>query len=364
MGIIQDRRALHRIPELELCLPRTMEYLSRSLSGLDCRVFSPVDSSLCAFFDFGAEEAIAFRADCDALPLTEKSGVEFVSEHPGRMHACGHDGHMAILLELARRLDKRKRMEHNVLLVFQPGEESPGGAKPICETGIFETYHVKAIFGLHLWPGLEAGKVFSRKGELMARSSEVNVDIYGRSAHIAKAAEGVDALAAMVDFYSRVTALEQGLPKEVYRLLKFGHLTSGTVRNALSAHARLEGSLRAFQDEVFEDLRDGIFQAGKAVERQYGCRCEITLSDGYPAVMNPAFLYNKVKEAAEFEDLAQPSMTSEDFAWYQKYIPGMFFFLGLGDVPALHADDFHFDDSLLEKGADFLEQLAVAYRIA
>ena len=362
MQIIRDRRALHRIPELELCLPRTMEYLERSLAECNCRVFSPMQSSLCAFFDFGAEETIAFRADCDALPLTEKSGVEFASEHPGCMHACGHDGHMAILLELARRLSKRKRLDHNVLLVFQPGEESPGGAKPLCDTGIFTQYNVQSIFGLHLWPGLEAGKVFSRKGELMARSSEVNVDIYGRSAHIAKATEGVDALAAMVEFYSRVTALEQALPKEVFRLLKFGHMTAGTVRNALSAHARLEGSLRAFQDEVFDHLKSGILSAGRAVEEKFGCRVEITMSSGYPAVMNPDTIYNKVREAAVFEDLAQPSMTSEDFAWYQKRIPGMFFFLGIGDTSALHADTFDFDDTLLEKGADFFEQLAVNYR--
>lgn len=364
MGIIEDRRALHRIPELELCLPRTMEYLRCALDGLDCRVFSPMDSSLCAFFDFGAERAIAFRADCDALPLLEKSGAGFASEHPGKMHACGHDGHMAILLELARRLSKRKRLDHNVLLVFQPGEESPGGAKPLCDSGVFEQYHVQAIFGLHLWPGLEAGKVFSRKGELMARSSEVNVDIYGRSAHIAKASEGLDALAATVAFYTRVTALEQALPGEVFRLLKFGHMTAGTVRNALSAHARLEGSLRAFQDEVFDHLKSGILSAGKAVEEEFRCRVKITMSSGYPAVMNPGDIYNKVREAAAFEDLASPSMTSEDFAWYQKRIPGMFFFLGIGDTPALHADTFDFDDTLLEKGADFFEQLAVNYRVS
>jgi len=364
MQIIRDRRALHRIPELELVLPKTMEYLGSALAGLNCRVFSPMESALCAYFDFGAENTIAFRADCDALPIREKSGAEFASKHPGCMHACGHDGHMAVLLELARRLDKRKRLSHNVLLVFQPGEESPGGAKPLCETGVFEEYRVKAIFGLHLWPGLEAGTVFSRNGELMARSSEVNVDIYGKSAHIAKAAEGVDALAAMVDFYSRVTALEQALPENVFRLLKFGKLTSGTVRNALSAHARLEGSLRAFQDEVFEDLRLGILSAGKAVEEQYGCKVDITMSSGYPAVMNPEYIYNKVKAAVDFADLEIPSMTSEDFAWYQKHIPGMFFFLGLGDTPALHADTFDFDDSLLEKGADFFEQLAVNYRVS
>ena len=362
MQIIADRRALHRIPEPELCLPKTMAYLAEALRGLKCSVFSPMDSSLCAFFDFGAHRAIAFRADCDALPIEEKSGVPFASTHPGTMHACGHDGHMAILLELARRLDKIQTLPHNVLLVFQPGEESPGGARPLCETGIFEKYNVQAIFGAHLWPGLPAGQVFSRKGELMARSSEVNVDIFGKSAHIAKAAEGVDALAAMVDFYSEVTSLEAALAPEIYRLLKFGHMTAGTVRNALSAHARLEGSLRAFQDEVFEHLKSGILSAGKRVEERFGCRVEITMSQGYPAVWNPADLYDRVKAAVPFRDLEEPSMTSEDFSWYQKTLPGMFFFVGIGDTPALHNDRFDFDDSLLTAGADFFERLAVGFR--
>ena len=362
MQIINDRRALHQIPEPELSLPNTMEYLRGSLTGLKCRVFSPMDSSLCAFFDFGADQAIAFRADCDCLPIPEKTGAAYASRHPGCMHACGHDGHMAILLELARRLNGKTGLHHNVLLVFQPGEESPGGAKPLCETGIFEKYNVRAIFGLHLWPGLERGKVFSRKGELMARSSEVNVDIYGKSAHIAKAVEGVDALAAMVDFYSRVTAMEKALPEEVYRLLKFGRLQSGTVRNALSAHARMEGSLRAFQDDVFEGRRDYVLETGRKMEEIYGCRVEISMSDGYPAVMNPDTIYNKVRAAVPFEDLPLPSMTSEDFAWYQRYLDGMFFFLGIGDTPALHADTFDFDDTLLGVGADFFEQLAVNYR--
>lgn len=362
MQIVKDRRALHRIPELELSLPKTMAYLTDTLSGLKCKVFSPMDSSLCALFDFGADHAIAFRADCDALPISEQTGVSFSSTHPGRMHACGHDGHMAIVLELARRLDRLETLPHNVLLVFQPGEETPGGAKPLCETGLFEQCHVRAIFGAHLWPGLTAGQVFSRKGELMARSSEVNVDIHGKSAHIAKFREGVDALAAMVDFYSRVTSLEQALPNSVFRLLKFGKMTAGTVRNVLSAHARLEGSLRAFQDEVFDHLKSGILSAGKAVEEAYGCRVEITMSQGYPAILNPDGLYDRVKAAVSFHDLEEPSMTSEDFSWYQKTLPGMFFFLGVGDTPALHNDRFDFDDSLLSAGADFFERLAVEFR--
>ena len=119
MQIIQDRRALHQIPELQLCLPKTMAYLRNSLAPLKCKVFSPMESALCAFFDFGKKDAIAFRADCDALPIAEKTGAEYASLHQGNMHACGHDGHMAIALELARRLNEKKDLPHNILLVFQ-----------------------------------------------------------------------------------------------------------------------------------------------------------------------------------------------------------------------------------------------------
>ena len=358
MQIIADRRALHRIPELDWNLPETMAYLKKSLENLNCQVFAPVEGALCAWFDFGKDHAIAFRADADALPITEKNDAEYASTHPGKMHACGHDGHMAILLELARRLDGKKNLSHNVLLVFQPAEETIGGAKPICDSGVFTEYGVQAIFGLHLWPGLEAGVVASRKHELMARSCEVNVDVYGKSAHIAKAAEGVDALMAGAEFYRRAMDMEAQLPDHVFRLLKFGKFHSGSVRNALSAHTHMEGSLRAFQDEIFDSLADGLDAIAREVEEAFGCRIEISKSTGYPAVMNPEQLHQRVKACTDFRELEAPSMTSEDFSWYQKYAPGMFFFLGLGDTPALHADNFDFDETILQKGAEFFENLA------
>ena len=361
MQIFADRHALHRIPELELDLPKTQAYLKEGLSSLSCRVFSPCNSALCAFFDFGQEKTIAFRADMDALPISEKTGAAYASTHPGVMHACGHDGHMAILLELARRLDGKKTLSHNVLLIFQPGEESPGGAKSICDTGVLEEYHVKAVFGLHLWPGLEAGKVFSRSQELMARASEVTLDIYGRSAHIAKANQGIDALMAGAEFYTRAMEMEQKIPEGIFRLLKFGKFHSGTVRNALSAHTHIEGSLRAFQDEVFETMAGHLRDIAADVEKKYGCTVNLHLADGYPAVLNDDAVFDAVKGCLPVEELAEPCMTAEDFAWYQKHVPGVFFFLGLGDTPALHADTFDFDETILLKGADFFEKLAENY---
>lgn len=358
MPLAADRQALHRIPELDHDLPQTLSYLQTALKGLPCQVFSPMPGALCAWFDFGRESAIAFRADADALPIEEKTGAAYASQHPGKMHACGHDGHMAILLELARRLSRKEALPHNVLLVFQPAEETTGGARELCETGIFAIYRVQAIFGLHLWPGLTAGVVASRERELMARSCEVTVDIFGKSAHIAKAAEGVDALAAGVEFYRQAGALEQSLPQGIFRLLKFGKFQSGTVRNALSAHTHLEGSLRAFQDDVFEGLQRGLRDIGRQVERAFGCTVQVHMNDGYPAVMNPPELFARVRRAADFALLDAPSMTAEDFSWYQRRLPGMFFFLGVGDTPALHADTFDFDEAALENGAEFFERLA------
>ena len=362
MQLIEDRRALHRIPELGCDLPETLDYVKKSLSGLNCRVFSPIEGALCAFFDFGAEKALAFRADMDALPIQEVNETAYKSLHPGKMHACGHDGHTAMLLELARRLHRKQTNPWNVLLVFQPAEETIGGAKLICGTGVFAQYHVEAIFGLHLWPGLEAGAIFSRKNELMARASEINVDIYGKSAHIAKASEGVDAIAAGAEFYRRAMAMEAALPEHIFRLLKFGKFESGTVRNALSAHTHMEGSLRAFQDEIFEGMKEHLNTIGRELEAEYGCRVEIDINSGYPAVLNPGDLCDRVKRVVDFTELDTPFMTAEDFAFYQRKLPGMFLFLGTGDGPALHTCNFDFDESILEKGAAFFETLAVSFR--
>ena len=358
MDIINDRRALHQIPELELTLPKTAAYLKNVLERLHCQLTYPIGDAICAFFDFGKEDAIAFRADMDALPVPEETGLPFASKHPGAMHACGHDGHMATLLELARRLDKKENLPHNVLLIFQPGEESPGGAKPLCDTGILAKYNVKAVFGLHLWPGIDKGVMHTRCGGLMSRGSELNVDVYGKSAHIGNAVAGIDATAAAVEFYRQARAAEAALPEDVFRLLNFGKFESGTVRNAISAHAHLEGSLRAFDNETFDGLRCKLFEIKADVEAKFGCRVEIWMSGGYPAVINDPEMVAQVQRIAPVKLLEKPSMTSEDFSEYQQLVPGVFFFLGTGDTAVLHATTFNFDEEILLKGADFFEKLA------
>ena len=363
MQVIQYRHDLHRIPELGRDLPKTLAYLHSVLDPLRCKLSSPIPGSLCAFFDFGRDRAIAFRADCDALPIMEITGAPYASEHPGRMHACGHDAHMAMVLDLAVWLDGQADLPNNVLLVFQPAEETVGGARDLCRSGVFEEHRVDCIFGMHLWPEVPGGIIASRKEELMIHSCEVNVNITGKPIHIVRSHHGIDALAAAVEFYRKCSELEKTVPDELGHLLKFGKLESGTARNVVSGHAHLLGSMRAFRDEVYQALLDGMDEIGRQVEDAFGCSVSVTTSDGYPTVYNPPDFFDRVRACGiEFLVLDEPVMIAEDFSWYQHHLPGMFFFLGTGPSPALHANDFHFDENILQTGADFWKALAAQYK--
>lgn len=366
MSVVEYRRALHRIPELDAALPETCAFVTKKLSGLRCRLLNPIRGSVCAFFDAGRSDAIAFRADMDALPLTEETGLPYASEHPGRMHACGHDGHTAMLLALAEYLDKQlsdggNDLPKNVLLIFQPAEETTGGAKAICESGVLERLRVRVIYGLHLWPELEEGTVWSRPGPLMARSNELDVEIQGRGAHLSRPQDGLDALQAGVTYLQRAYAMMEQLPPSEPRVLRFGKMLSGDVRNAISGHTRLEGSLRTYTERTFRFCRQRLEEIGRTLAAETGCTVQVHLSEGYPAVWNHEDLYaslcTKLGGAAP-QTLEAPVLASEDFSYYQQYVPGIFCFLGVGDSGQLHTPAFHFDDaSVLPKGVSFLQKL-------
>ncbi len=348
----QHRIALHRIPELDCHLPETAAYVRGVLSGLHCRVFSPWESAVCAYFDYGQPETVAFRSDMDALPICETTGLPFASQHPGKMHACGHDGHMAIVLALAEYLSHVKmRQARNVLLIFEPAEETTGGAKHICETGILEEYHVTRIYGLHLWPELEKGVVAARPGGQMARSCELTAEIEGRSAHVARWQEGRDALAAGLHFVADAYALAEGKTC----VLRFGRMESGSARNAVSDRTRLEGTLRCFDEALFAELWQRLEALARRVGEETGCAVRLTRSEGYPPVTNDPALLTEAKTRFPIAEAA-PSYTTEDFSEFQRRVPGVFFFLGTGG-PALHTPDFDFDPSVLDTGLALFEAL-------
>lgn len=369
--VVSMRQDLHQIPELDHDLPETLAYVRAKLEGFGCSVQAPTPSSLAVFFDFGQADAIAFRADMDGLPVSEQVDHPWQSRHPGKMHACGHDGHMAMLLELCAWLQEHLQGEaagadstplpHNYLAIFQPAEESSGGAKDICETGIFQRCNVKAVFGLHMWPGLPAGEVHSRPGELMARSSEVTIDIRGKGTHIAKAAQGHDALHAAAMIAAQAIELEQtSYRPDVLRLLRFGLLQAGTAQNVIASSALLRGTLRAFSDPVYDHLRAGLQQICERAAATTGCSVDLHVATGYPPVLNDADLFARVRDfdpTGRLHLLAEPHMTSEDFSFYQQLVPGVFFFLGTGKDAALHSHEFDMDEATLAGGVDFLKAL-------
>ena len=360
--VVNHRRALHRIPELDHQLPETVAYARSVLEPLGCVLSSPIPGSICAYFDAGKSETVAFRADMDALLVTECTGVPYASTHPGKMHACGHDGHTAMALALAEYVSAHlSGLPRNVLFLFQPAEETTGGAKGLCESGILEAHHVTRIFGLHLWPNLPAGQVFTRPGPLMARANEVTVTVTGKSVHLSRASQGRDALTAGAEFLRRAYAMVDALPPEEPRAFLFGKMTSGTVRNAVSGKTVLEGSLRTYREKTYRFCKEQLDAIGQEIAAETGCGVEVHLNEGYPAVWNHEGLYETVCAALGADapsPLETPALAAEDFSFYQQAVPGVFFFLGVGNTPELHAPDFCFNDELiLPQGVEFLTKL-------
>ena len=366
--LVRFRRDLHRIPELDDDLPRTIAYVRAVLEGLRCTVTEPCRSTLCAYFDLGHPETVAIRTDMDALPVREATGAPFASEHPGCMHACGHDGHMAMALATAVWVDRvvageepdvrPEDLPRNVLVVFQPAEETTGGAKRVCESGVFEAHRAQRIFGFHLWPDLPEGVIASRPGALLARSSETTAVFHGRASHIAKFREGRDALGAAARFVVGSKWLSNRLAQDEPMTVRFGHLEAGTVRNAVAAEARAEGSLRVFSDAMFARAQDELRALARTAADEEGVSFELHFSEGYPPVVNDAGLFEAVSRALpELAPVDEPLLIAEDFSFYQRTLPGVFLLLGTGTGIPLHAENFDFDERVLLTGLSAYRRL-------
>lgn len=376
------RRNLHMIPELDRDLPKTKAYIVNILSDLDCKLTFLCDSGVCAFFDKGKTETYCFRAEMDALPGAEAMIGGYASKHQGVMHSCGHDGHMAMSLAFGQYVDTLDDINCNVLLIFQPAEETLGGAKEICESGILEKYNVTKVFGIHIWPFLEKGTIASKRGAIMAKSAEIDIDILGESAHGTAAYEGKDALYIAADFMTRLynrhaktsgsvahfSADIDPLPKaqpskpEDKTIIHIGKMDSGYARNVVSNNTRLQGTVRAFSEESFNDTLDLITDTLNDITKQYGCDFTFTNSDGYPPIINDEALYLESMLAAKsldcgYLEITEPVMTSDDFSFYGHCAPAVFFLLGTGgDIP-LHSVEFDFDEHILISGFELYKAL-------
>jgi hippurate hydrolase len=356
IDLVKTRETLHQIPEIGFTEVATKEYLLSQLNRLGGVIHEVGETGLVVFFDNGKADTLAFRTDMDALPVTETADISFKSRHVGVMHACGHDGHMTMLLGLADFVaQNRDSLRYNVVLIFQPAEELSGGAEAIVASGLLESYNVRAVFGFHVWPGLPAGQVFTRTGGLMAMSSETNITVHGKSAHIASSASGIDSIEVAAKLLTEIYAWDKTL--DFFHLLKFGELHAGTIRNVLAETAVIRGSLRSLDKEKQRAMKQTLREIADKFERTSGAQILIDYTDGCPPVINDAALMEKLSALASLRELTEPVLQAEDFGVYCEKYPSVFFFLGLGDVPALHTADFHFDSKLLGHGVNFYKEI-------
>ena len=365
VDVTKYRRDLHQMPELGFFVYKTNAYVRNILENLSCQVESIAKTGLVAYFDFGKEYTICFRADMDGLPIQEETDLPFASKNEGCMHACGHDGHMANLLGFAKVLDSYVKdkipCNYNALLLFQPAEETIDGALTICGTHVFDHFNVKAIFGLHLWPFLEKGEITTKPGPMMAKSTALAIDIEGLSAHCGEPEKGHDALAAACRYIDLIYDFKDEHIRQ-RSVLKFGKMQSGTVRNIISDHTRLDGTMRTFEEITWKRLVNALKHYAKQVEHQYQVKIDVDTSKYHPAVINDESLYAEIKPELldnylNFVELRRPSMIAEDFSFFEERLPGLFFFLGTGTKIPLHSNNFNFDETVLIEGVKLFDTI-------
>ena len=360
-----DRRALHQIPEYGYDLFDTRAYVEARLRETQPDELTPLANGFRVVFRAAKPEkpAIAFRADMDALRIVEKNEHDFVSKHPGCMHACGHDGHMANLLMFARVIaGRREELDRDVVLVFQPAEESYGGARPMIEAGLFRNPDVQAIYGMHLMPYFPVGKVAFIPGPEMAAVQTVHIHIQGRAAHGATPHAGNDAVMAMAQFCTTIqAALRRRIDAFQPTVFTIGHVTAGTVPNIIAESADLECTLRCYDSGVCDQIHALVRAALDGADAMYGTVSTVELQVDYPPVINDPALTEQVKQLLGDAYMScEPMTIAEDFSEYQKEIPGLFVFLGCGDAAhaePLHSDTFDFDERALLHGVALFEQI-------
>lgn len=363
----QIRRDLHKIPELGLKEYKTSAYIREKLEGFGITELETwLETGVVAVIrGKGKGQAVAFRADMDALPVTEQTGCDFTSEHVGCMHACGHDGHVTVLLGFAKYLQEHKdELENDVVLIFQPAEEGPGGAQLLVDAGLFEKHPVRCIIGCHIFPQVPQGKVACRKGAMMARNGEVDVHIYGESAHGAQPQLGHDAvLAAGAVITGLHTILSRNVSPLDSGVLTFGAIYGGEACNIIAKEVKLEGTMRAFSDEAYETMTKRVQEAAAGIAAGYGCKGEAVFRHMYRVVDNDPKLVELLQEVAgDAYEETPPYMLAEDFSLYLQKVPGMFFFLGSGNeekgyIHSLHSAQFQFDEEILALGVETYAKL-------
>lgn len=374
---ISIRREFHAIPELGFNEYKTTDKIEKYLQkwGLKVYSFEGSTGTVGTLGENTDNETIGIRADIDALPIWEKTGFEYASQNEGIMHACGHDGHIAIALGTAKILSLLKdRLKVNVKFIFQPAEETAKGAKMMIENRVLENPNIDTIIGLHIYPNLDSGIIGVKEGPMMAAADKFNITVKGKGGHGAMPHKSVDPIVIATEIISnfqKIISRELDPLKSV--VISIGTINAGTKFNIIPDELNMSGTVRSFEPDVREYIKKRIEEIVKNVTKGSGGSYEFEYLYGVPAVINDIETTKKIRTILKKsigEDCLieiEPAMISEDFAEFQLHVPGTFMFLGTynkdkGITMPLHHPEYTIDEEILAVGIRAFCEIVLNYK--
>ena len=370
-AITAIRRDIHAHPELCFQEERTADVIARALTDWGIPIHRGLGKTgVVGIVKNGtSSRAVGLRADIDALPMTEHNTFAHASTYPGRMHACGHDGHTAMLLAAARHLARHRNFDGTVYLVFQPAEEGGGGAREMMKDGLFEKFPMEAIFGAHNWPGLQVGQFALKSGPVMASSNEFRIRIRGKGSHAALPHNGIDPVPVacqMVQAFQ--TIISRNRRPVDPGVISVTMIHAGEATNVVPDYCDLQGTVRTFTHELIDLIEQRMRTVAEHTCAAFGAQCEFEFRRNYPPTINHAaeteFARQVLGQVVGPENVLEyePTMGSEDFSFFLQGKPGCYFVIGNGDGShregghglgpcMLHNPSYDFNDELIPLGA-------------
>ncbi len=349
---------LHKIPEISEKEYKTSDYIFQILKNIG---YSPVKiADTGVYADIVTDEKspwLILRADMDALPIQEENTLPYISTHAGFMHACGHDAHSAMLLETARIL-KKANVPQNIRFLFQPAEETTKGAVKMIKNRALPE-NIAACFAIHVWPGVEKGKITTATGTMMASSDVFRIHITGQSVHCAQRASGRDAMHTAVEIASSLYEIGEELQKKD-TILFCGSIHSGESHNIVPDKAELYGTLRTFSPEERAKCKELLKKTCSSIAEKHGTDLEIVWDGGCPPLCSDEKIVKALQKICpEIRTDAVRTYAAEDFAEYLQGTPGVMLWLGIGDTPPLHSKDFFIPTDILPIGVSYWTKIAM-----
>ena len=367
------RRDIHAHPELGFEEERTSEIVATKLAEFGITVHRGLGGTgvvgTLKGLGTGSGRAIGLRADMDALPMPEANDFDHASRHAGKMHACGHDGHTAMLLGAARYLAETRNFDGTVHFIFQPAEEGLGGAKRMIEDGLFRQFDCEQVYGLHNWPELPAGQIAVHPGPVMAAANQFEIHVTGHGAHAAMPHRGIDPVLVSAHIITAAQSLvSRGTNPADSAVVSITVVEAGTAANVIPDSARMLGTMRTFSEENHRRIQEQFARLVSSIAEGLGAKAELRFRPGYPATVNSE-PEARVAAAAAARVVGEenvvwapaPTMAAEDFGYMLKERPGAYIWLGHGGHRGpscrLHNPHYDFNDAILTTGASYWASL-------